>query len=562
MKRKLNLLAVIAILFSSLAVAQEKAPENWFNLDLGKDGVQGVSTERTYMELLNGVSPKQMVVVAVIDSGVDTDHEDLKDVMWINPNEIAGNGIDDDNNGYIDDIHGWNFIGGKDGSHVSHDNLEAARLTAIYRKQFAGRTSSAGLSKKEKKQWDEYQVLEALITKEQKKGKESYENYSNIITSLNKLEEMIENEPITLGDLTKLTLDDPQLQRAATIATNTISGGGTFEGLKEDLDGALNYFESKYKYHYNPDFDSRSTIVKDNYQNSLESNYGNNDVEGPDASHGTHVAGIIAASRGNDVGMKGVSGNVRIMSIRAVPDGDERDKDVANAIRYAVDNGASIINMSFGKGYSYDKGVVDAAMKYAQKNDVLLVHAAGNSSQNNDNTGNFPNDRFEKTGWFRPKKLKNWLEVGALSWKGEKEAPAKFSNFGKENVDLFAPGVDIYSTIPGSKYANFNGTSMASPVVAGVAAVLRSYFPELSAKQVRSILMDSTFPINRDVNKPGTEEVVPFSQLSVTGGVVNTYTAVAKAKKTKGKKKKWKTSKQAKASGLGPKGDTLKRAYP
>ncbi|MEZ5059157.1 MAG: S8 family serine peptidase [Saprospiraceae bacterium] len=327
--------------------------------------------------------------------------------------------------------------------------------------------------------------------------------------------------------------------------------GSTFEGLKENLQGGIDYFESKFKYHYNPDFNAR-TIVGDNYFNTYEKGYGNNDVEGPDAGHGTHVAGIIAASRGNGVGMDGVANSVRIMSVRAVPDGDERDKDVANAIIYAVDNGASVINMSFGKGYSWDKEAVDKAVKYAKKKDVLLIHAAGNDSENNDNTDNFPNDNYEKSGWFSPKKAKNWLEIGALSWKGGENSPATFSNYGKENVDLFAPGVDIYSTIPDQTYASFSGTSMASPVTAGVAAVIRSYYPELTAEQVKEVLMESVVPLEFDVMKPGTEEKVPFSDLSVTGGVVNVYKAVFLASKTKGKKKNWKDSPQYKAAGVMP----------
>jgi len=538
--------------------AQDKAPVNWFNLDQGSDKVQGVSTERMYSELLKGKSPKQTVVVAVIDSGVDVDHEDLKDVMWVNEDEIAGNGIDDDRNGYVDDIHGWNFIGGKNGN-VNHDNLEAARLLAKYRKQFANRTSAEGLSKKMKVQYAEYEELEALITKEQKSGKERAEQYNSIVSGLTKLEAMMEKDSLSFEDLATKTIEDPEIQRAAGVAGNVIAGGGTIGGLKEDLSGAIAFFESKYKYHYNPDYNPRD-IVGDNYNNILEKHYGNNDYEGPDASHGTHVAGIIAASRDNGIGMKGVSNNVRIMTIRAVPDGDERDKDVANAIRYAVDNGASIINMSFGKGHSWDKSVVDAAVKYAQKNDVLLVHAAGNSSQDNDSTGNFPNDTYEKSGLFSSKKSKTWLEIGALSWKGGEDAPANFSNYGKENVDLFSPGVDVNSTIPDDKYADFNGTSMASPVAAGVAAVLRSYFPALSAKQVKNILMESVVPLNQQVKKPGSEEVVPFSSLSVTGGVVNVYKAVQQAQNTKGKNKKWKNSKQAKAAA--GKANMKKTAFP
>ena len=252
------------------------------------------------------------------------------------------------------------------------------------------------------------------------------------------------------------------------------------------------------------------------------------------------MAGIIAAVRDNDLGIKGVANNVRIMSVRAVPDGDERDKDVANAIIYAVDNGASIINMSFGKGFSWDKEVVDKAVKYAAKKDVLLVHAAGNSSQNTDEEDNFPNDRYEKRGWFRKKMAKNWLEIGALSWKPGENAVASFSNYAKGNVDLFAPGHQINSTTPDQNYQSLSGTSMAAPVTAGVAAVLRSYFPSLTAEQVKEIMMTTVTPVTQKVKKPGHKDgdaLVEFSSLSKSGGVVNAYLAVKKAMTVKGKKK-------------------------
>lgn len=265
------------------------------------------------------------------------------------------------------------------------------------------------------------------------------------------------------------------MKQALGVLNNVLGNGGNLAEVEKQLEGAVEYFSGQYEYGNNPDFDPRS-IVGDNYEDSSERYYGNNDVKGPDASHGTHVAGIIAAVRSNELGVKGVADNVRIMSVRAVPDGDERDKDVANAIMYAVDNGATVINMSFGKGYAWDKGVVDKAVKYAQKNDVLMVHAAGNSSQDNDNTANFPNDEYAKKGLFGPKIASNWIEIGALSWKGGENSAANFSNFGKEKVDVFAPGVSILSTTPDQGYESFSGTSMASPVTAGVAAVLRSCF--------------------------------------------------------------------------------------
>jgi subtilisin family serine protease len=346
-------------------------------------------------------------------------------------------------------------------------------------------------------------------------------------------------------DAIKVTNENQNLLIGKNILAKRIASGKDVSSMKairddlnEQIQEGIEYYETKIKYQYNPDYNARAEIVKDNYADSYERNYGNNDVKGPDAFHGTHVAGIIAAIRSNDKGMKGVADNVRIMAVRCVPDGDERDKDVANAIIYAVDNGATVINMSFGKSYSWDKDAVDKAVKYAMSKDVLLVHAAGNDAKNNDaGDNNFPNARFQKKGLFKPKKAKNWIEVGALSWKKGEDAVATFSNFGQNNVDVFAPGVDIYSTAPDGKYKNASGTSMASPVTAGVAAVIRSYYPELTAEQVKECIEKSVIRQDYKVKKPGTDEKVNFSTLSRTGGVVNVVKAVELAGTMKGKKK-------------------------
>ncbi len=529
----------LAISFS--VYGQDQAPENWFNLDKGTDKVAGVSTEKTYADLLKG-KDSETVIVAVIDSGVDAEHEDLKEVMWINEDEIPGNGIDDDKNGYIDDIHGWNFIGGKDGKNVSNDALEITRLVAHYSKKYDGKDVNS-LSKKEKKEYKTYEKLKEKVEKKRTELMEQGAGYIVFSEGLQGVKKSINKEEITEEDLMNFESDNPEvLGVAQRVAAVMKQQGMTFAELEKEIKGGADYFKNSLDYMYNVDFDPRAEIVGDNYSDPNERNYGNNDVKGPDASHGTHVAGIIAAVRTNDVGIKGVADNVRIMSIRAVPDGDERDKDVANAIFYAVDNGATIINMSFGKAYSWDKKIVDKAMRYAQKNDVLLVHAAGNDSKNTDTETNFPIDKYvKKGGLFKPKRTKNWMEIGALSWKPGEDAVAGFSNYGKENVDLFAPGHQILSTTPEQGYKKFSGTSMAAPVVAGVAAMIRSYFPSLKASQVKEILMESVVLQTQKVKKPGHEDgdtKVSFSELCKTGGVVNAYKAVMLAANTKGKKKK------------------------
>ena len=524
MNWKISLMSIGFAAFAISAQAQEKAPENWFNLDLEQDKVQGVSSEKAYKELLKDKKPKKTVIVAVIDSGVDPEHEDLKDVMWVNEKEIPNNGKDDDGNGYIDDIHGWNFIGGKDGKNVNEETLE---ITRIYRE----------LKAKENRSKDEekyYQRIRDEIETKTTQMKVLKSSYDMIKESLETLTKHMGRDDFKTADLSSIGSEAP----ADVIKAKDLVGGyiqeATAAEFLESIGGALNYFNSQLDYNLNPDFDPRG-IVGDDYSNQLERIYGNNDVYGPDALHGTHVAGIIGAIRGNSVGMDGVANNIRIMSIRTIPNGDERDKDVANAIRYAVDNGADVVNMSFGKAYSYNKKIVDAAVKYAEKKGVLLVHAAGNDNKNIDEEDNFPTKFYQVSKndpTKRGKKIaKNWIEVGALSWKPGEDAPAVFSNYGKATVDLFAPGVDLYSTLPENEYKPLSGTSMAAPVVAGVAALVKSYYPDLTARQLKECLEKSVVPIDRYVKVPGSPKKVEFKELCITFGVVNAYTALKLAEK-------------------------------
>jgi cell wall-associated protease len=290
----------------------------------------------------------------------------------------------------------------------------------------------------------------------------------------------------------------------------------------------------------------RKDIVKDNYQDFNDRYYGNNDIMAEHPSHGTHVSGIIAAARNNGVGMDGVAENVRIMVLRAVPDGDEHDKDIALAIHYAVDHGAKVINMSFGKSFSPQKKWVDDAVRYAQSKDVLLIHAAGNDGKNIDSAENYPNQEFADTKTI----AQNFITVGASGDKETGGLAADFSNYGKNKVDVFAPGVKIYSCIPGGNTYGFQqGTSMASPVVAGIAALLRSYYPQLTAEQIKLCIESSAIKIEEKVKKPGTEEEENFTSLCKSGGIVNAYEAVKIAAITKSEKEKKTDSKSASKSG-------------
>lgn len=534
MKRKFCTIAtMLAVMMASTLMAQ--APQNWFHLDPSKDGVPGLATESIYKRLPKDKKGKP-VIVAVIDSGVDYLHEDLKNVMWVNEDEIPNNGIDDDKNGYIDDIHGWSFLGNAKGENVVHDNLEVTRLYAQLKKKYEGK-DPATLSKADKAEYAKYEEYKAAVEKGRQSAEGNLRQFTAIKEAYDQLVKGLGTDNPSLNDLKKFKTTDQRLNGIKQIFIQGIEAGETFKSMAAQVLEAYDHYYGQVNYSYNPDYDSRK-IIGDNYADINERFYGNNDVKGPDAKHGTHVAGIIGAQRGNGIGMDGVADNVRIMSVRTVPDGDERDKDVANAIRYAVDNGASVINMSFGKGYSPGKAAVDAAVKYAQEKDVLLVHAAGNDGKNLDLTNNYPNDNFEKKGKPGKKYAANWIEVGALNPDLDDHMAAEFSNYNPEYVDVFAPGAEIYATTPENTYENLQGTSMASPMVAGVAAIIRSYFPDLTADQVKDVIANSAVKQTRKVIKPGTEdEKVDFSTLSKSGGTVNVEKAVELATKTVGKKK-------------------------
>ncbi|PKK38389.1 peptidase S8 [Siphonobacter sp. SORGH_AS_0500] len=519
----------VAILAAHLATAQSqapvtepvqlKAPANWFNLDYDADKVRGVSTEKAY-ELLKK-RKSSPVIVGVIDSGIDVNHEDLKSKIWTNPKEVAGNGKDDDHNGYVDDVNGWSFLGNKNGQNIDKESLELTREYGKYKKLFGDKTE-ADIPADQKEAFTYYQELKIAYNEKAQESRMMLPMIDNLLKTYkdagNVLKGYLKKDNFTADDIAKI--DKSTVDSAVKKAIAAYERGYQMGYSEKDLQEAYDHYKTEAEVQLNPDFNERQTIIGDNPEDTKDHNYGNNDVIGPDARHGTHVAGIIGADRSNNLGMKGVADNVKIMVVRAVPDGDERDKDVANAIRYAVDNGAQIINMSFGKAYSPQKEAVDEAVKYAESKNVLLVHAAGNESLNTDVEPNYPNRKLKAGG-----EPANWLEVGAISHEANKVA--SFSNYGKKGVDLFSPGVAIYSTVPGSKYEELDGTSMASPVAAGVAALVKSYFPKISAAQLKQLLVESAtkFP-TQQVNLPGGEGQVPFGDLSNSGGEVNAYNAI------------------------------------
>jgi cell wall-associated protease len=523
-------------MFAQGTSVKTELPKGWHLLDKEKDGFYGISVNKAYEFAKSKKLKSKTVLVAVIDSGVDTTHEDLKDIIWTNPKEIPGNGIDDDNNGYVDDIHGWNFIGGKDGRNVKDDSQEEARVYYEFKEKFSSADlDTAALSPDDK---DNYRMW----LKARKSIMGDAEPAIDMVMLHNALEASIKSDSIlsqsmgrteyTGNDLDTFQTRTSESKRAKAwllymFKVNKIMDM-TNKDFISDLTEEVDREEKKASVKTTAPKDNRKDIVQDNEADLNDRYYGNNDVMAGDPMHGTHVTGIIGAERGNGIGMDGVADNVKIMMIRAVPNGDEHDKDIANAIRYAVDNGAKVINMSFGKNLSPEKSWVDSAVKYAESKGVLLIHAAGNDAADVDTTDNFPNPDFRHSSYI----ASNWITVGAssdpLAEPGFESYTASFSNYGKKEVDVFAPGTRIYSSLPGgNKYGNLQGTSMAAPVVTGVAALILEFYPNLTPQQVKYCIEKSAIHLTAKVKRPGSEDhQVNMTDLSTSGGILNAYAAL------------------------------------
>lgn len=523
---KLTYLSLIAALTLSLsanaqttekvAVAKKGAlTENelkrWSHLDLVKDSIPGMSVDKVYSELLKGKTSTP-VIVGIVDSGVDIEHEDLKSVIWTNKKEIPGNKIDDDKNGYVDDINGWNFLG-----NITKENYEYERII------------------NNKKLVDEATYLKAKAINDGK-IEEANQTKFQIELALNgtkkadeTLTKLLGKPTYTAEELDKIESTDQEVVQSVAIMKQMLAYGLSVADLKKEIEKEL---ESYIKVQSGENLKTNyRKVLGDNPDNIKDTKYGDNNVMGPDKEeilHGTHVAGIVAQVRNNKFGGDGIANNVQILTVRAVPDGDEYDKDIALGIRYAVDNGAKVINGSFGKAFSPHKQWVYDAIKYAESKDVLIVHAAGNDAKDIDKEDNFPNDSDDKVTEFAD----NMITVGALNYEYGTNVVADFSNYGKLNVDVFAPGVKIYASTPNNTYQFLQGTSMAAPNVAGVAALIRSYYPTLTAKQVKRILMESGTAITTSVAVGGDPEKSRlFSELSQSGRMVNAYNAMVMAEK-------------------------------
>jgi len=522
------LIAVSVLLFIQITgVAQTTAPKlkGWQLLNYKEDGYMGTGVKEAY-DLLKG-RKSQTVIIAVIDSGVDTLQEDLKAALWVNPREIPGNGKDDDGNGYTDDIHGWNFCGSSSGENLSNNTHEIERVYHKWKNEFEG-ISEKKIPADRKFLYSQWKRAESLINKDYEEYQQNIKNIENasllfkssntILTSYLKKTDFIK------ADLAAVNGSD-SVNWAVRLWKSVFDRGSDPEikntDIIRDLEAYHNTLLNNRKRKEDLPVDFRGALTKDNYENIHDSIYGNNNLKSSSGNHGTHVSGIIGAIRNNNIGMDGIVDNVRIMVIRAVPGGDEHDKDVALAIRYAVNNGASIINMSFGKPVSPYKQLVDDAIAYAASKNVLLVHGSGNDGQDIDENSFYPSP-FMQDGT----KASNMLTVGASGDYSLDGLVAGFSNYGIKTVDLFAPGMYINSTITNNNYEPADGTSMASPVAAGVAGLIKSYFPALTPAQIIDLLMRSGTSITDSVTLPGTDKKTTLNKLCKSGKIINAYEAV------------------------------------
>jgi subtilisin family serine protease len=528
---------LLLVALTGTAVAQSAAPTSeslrGWHLKAQQDGYFGIELEAAYRFLAQRNIKSELVIVAVLDSGIDTLHEDLKTILWTNPGEIPGNGKDDDGNGYIDDVHGWNFLGNPDGRNVNSTSSEWIRVYWRYKATYEGKTiDTATLSPQEKYSYAQWQKARGGVVGQGMKPEE-LKNLRQLLLTLNFCDSLLKQKfgraQYTLKEVRNMDAADKMEEEIKGFITSVFKNESDENSTNKQLLANVTEYvvgeERRASGDKVPPEDNRTAITGDNEITSTNRFYGNNDIQAATAEHGTHVSGIIAAVRNNGLGMDGVADNVRILFVRTSPEGDEHDKDIAMGIRYAVDNGAKVINMSLGKSLSPDKALIDEAVRYAISKDVLIVQAAGNSHLNVDGYHKYPNPRFLFSDSLAP----NWITVGASDAKGQ---AADFSNYGKEVVDVFAPGVAMYAPFPGgNQYKSWEGTSMAAPVVTGAAALLRSYFPQLKAAEIKQIIHQSATKPSFEMNKPGTKQSVLMSELCKSGGIVNVLEAVKLAAK-------------------------------
>jgi subtilisin family serine protease len=541
----LIILSIITLSCNSAKQTKNKTIEpdltSWYTKDFTLDGIPGISLDKAYSEKLIPKTNKS-IIVAVIDTQIDATHEALQGKLWVNQKEIPNNGIDDDNNGYVDDINGWNFTAKPNGKSIMWSNYEYIRLIRKWQPYFAAK-DTIKLSEDDAYDFKEYKRALAYRDYYQ----DYYENWRKSLlfsidvypASRDSLKKFFPKEDYTMKDLDSLykihkindktyweRKDDNDRDLGALIDYMRVNIETTQRTL-EQITNQKTELDSILQKNLNTEYNERN-FLKDR-PDKLEKGYGNNKVSEKENQHkhSTEVSGIIAAKRNNKHGTRGFSDNIKIMPLAIAVSGDTHDKDIALAIYYAVDNGAKVINMSFGKEFSLQQEWVTKAIQYAEQKNVLLVHVAGNKSRNVDTHTYYPCD-------YNPKERKeissNLITVGATTHKADSTFVSAFSSYGKKSIDLFAPGSKIYTTFPDNKYNYDSGTSLAAPMVSATAALIWLSYPKLTVQQLKQIILDSGTTYNFEVLLPGGEgKKVPFKELSKTGKVLNVYNALKMA---------------------------------
>lgn len=511
LKRSTGTLFLLFFLCSFVDVNGQTNPYNGWHKTYN-DTLQGVNMEQALSFLHDKkIKAHREVVVGIIDSGIDTTSVDLIPALWKNKKEKA-DGRDNDKNGYVDDLHGWNFLGTKDGSFnmTSAGTEEYREFKRLYPKYKSADTSTVSDT-------TEYAYYERM---KKKAGIVSYLRFVNItamkdeayckIDSILKEQQGINIDTLTVSGLANLNIDNETWNNACqAVAVDMLKSGEKtlWKDVRKEHDDNFALMKKRI-YGIEHDQDKR-LLMGDNMQDANDRFYGNPTLQIEGCMHGTFVAGVIAGQGINNKDVKGVCPEAKLMIIRAVADGDEYDKDIATAIRYAVDNGAKVINMSLGKYASPSAEMVNEAIAYALKKDVLIVQAAGNNKRNIDDVAYFPTAKDSNGNRFA-----NYLRVGSVGRTGKRSS---FSNYGATEVDVFAPGEDITSTTLNNEYETSQGTSIAAPVVSGVAAMIRMYFPKLSAADVKEIIISSVRPITE------------LKEYCKSGGIVDAFKAVETA---------------------------------
>ncbi len=528
---------IVTAAFAKKQALTDEEKKDWHFKDIYTDSVPGISLYKAHDFIKN--KKKEEIIVAVIDLEVNINHKDLKNRTWVNTNEIPNNGIDDDNNGYIDDIHGWNFLGTTEKDSVLYQHSESLRIVEKYRKAFEGKQLSI-IDSNQIANFKLYRKAQSFYESKYKEAKENAayfrgfkQRYLKLIDTMYVLFKTKEFSIAQLDSLKEKSTDSIILNKIGSTrycVENGIDEKWVNKVIKLHSNRETKIYNSKHK----------DRLTKDDPFNITDTNYGNNNVRGTrKMSHGTKVAGLIAATRNNDYGIDGINDQAKIMSVIVSANGNEYDKDIALGIRYAVDNGAKIINLSIGKEFSMNEEWITEAIKYAELKDVLLISSAGNESINLDNSDAFyyPSDMDKNKNEIS----NNFIVVGSSNY--TKEIVSNFSNYGQTTVDIFAPGEDM-KVITRKSYTIDSGTSLSCAVVSGIASLIRSYYPNLSARKVKEIILKSGLSVDADVYLPLPEgqkrnpNKVPFSSLSKSGKIVNAYNALLMAEEVSMKKKK------------------------